>query len=134
MPHSLGHFLGLYTHDVGPCYFPKDKDGVVSDIPHTRAAPQDVILEPGMVLTVEPGIYFNRLLITQFQENTEVTDLFDWERVEEYFEVGGVRIEDDVIVTEDGFENMSILPRTVEEIEEFMAKENITEEDDTETQ
>lgn len=120
MPHSLGHYLGLYTHDVGCCLH-SDKDNCSVTTPVTAA---HVVLEEGMVITVEPGIYFIRSIIEDVKKNPEKAAFVDFDKVEEYFYVGGVRIEDDVLVTADGFENMSPLPRTVEEIEAFMAGTN----------
>ena len=115
--------MGLYTHDVGECYFPKDKDGKVTEVPHCGSVTQNCTLQAGMVITIEPGIYFHRVLIDKFKNDEKRTGFFDWDKVEEYVSVGGIRIEDDVLVTEDGFENLSIVPRTVEEIEAFMKKE-----------
>jgi len=117
MPHSLGHYLGLYTHDVGCCLY-SDKDHCTVTTPVTSP---DQLLEEGMVITVEPGIYFIRSIIEDIKKNPEKACFVDFDKVEEYFYVGGVRIEDDVLVTKDGFENLSPLPRTVEEIEAFMA-------------
>ena len=115
MPHSLGHYLGLYTHDVGCCIH-SDKENCTVSTPVTG----DVKMEAGFVVTVEPGIYFIRSIIDDHKKNPEKAKYVDFDKVEEYFYVGGVRIEDDVLVTETGYENLSPLPRTVEEIEEFM--------------
>jgi Xaa-Pro dipeptidase len=115
LPHSLGHWLGLYTHDVG-CCINSDKDNCYV----TTAVTVCTSLEPGMVITVEPGIYFIRSIIESFKKNEEKAKYINFEKVEEYFYIGGVRIEDDVVITETGYENLSPLPRTVEEIEEFM--------------
>ena len=118
MPHSLGHYLGLYTHDVGCCLH-SDKDNCTVS---TGVTSPTQLLKAGMVITVEPGIYFIRSIIDDFKKNPDKAKYVDFEKVEEYFYVGGVRIEDDVLVTETGYENLSPLPRTVEEIEAFMKK------------
>jgi Xaa-Pro dipeptidase len=120
MPHSLGHYLGLFTHDVGCCIH-SDKDNCTVSTPITSPT---LVLQEGMVITVEPGIYFIRSIIDDTKKNPEKAPYVDFDKVEEYFYVGGVRIEDDVLVTADGFENLSPLPRTVEEIEAFMAGTN----------
>ena len=89
--HGLSHWLGLDVHDVGRY---KDADN------------QPVKLEPGMVITVEPGIYISR------ESGADER----WRGI-------GIRIEDDLIITEDGFENMTeSVPKTVEEIEAWMQK------------
>ena len=88
--HGLGHWLGLDVHDVGE-YKLDDAD---------RA------LEPGMVLTVAPGLYIAK----------------DSDAPEKYRGIG-VRIEDDVVVTEAGFKNLTAaVPKTIAEIEALMAK------------
>lgn len=119
----MGHFLGLFTHDVGECYFRKDKDGNETEVPCVSPISKNIVLEKGMMLTIEPGIYFHQVLIDKYAADEEKKEFIDFDKVKEYFLVGGVRIEDDIVVTEDGYENMSILPRTVEEIEAFMASE-----------
>lgn len=89
-PHKLGHFLGMDVHDVGAYY----KDGT--------ARP----LEAGMIVTIEPGLYFN-----------EATD----ESVPEKYKGIGVRIEDDVLITKDGNRVLTGgVPKTIDEIEALM--------------
>jgi Xaa-Pro dipeptidase len=109
--------MGLYVHDVGPCHFPEK----TPDIPHCQSI-MACTLEPGMVTSNEPGIYFIRQLVDNHKADPEKSGYFDFDKIEEYFCVGGVRIEEDVIITEDGCETYSKVPRTVEEIEAFMAK------------
>jgi len=74
-----------------------------------------------MVLTIEPGWYFIDFLVDQALANPELSRFLVVERLEEYRGTGGVRIEDDVIVHETNTELISIVPRTVEEIESWMA-------------
>lgn len=72
-----------------------------------------------MTLTVEPGIYFNDFLIEKSKES--ISSFIDYELLKLYRdEVGGVRIEDDLGIVENGFVNFTKCPRTVEEIEECM--------------
>lgn len=120
MPHSLGHYLGMYTHDVGCCLHSDTDNCTVS----TSLTTPTLILEEGMVVTVEPGVYFIRSIIEDIRANPDKAKHVDFDKVEEFFYVGGVRIEDDVLVTADGYENLSPLPRTVDEIEAFMAGNN----------
>lgn len=118
-PHGLGHYLGLYVHDVGICTF-KDSEGKETDLPRSQGIGTRV-LEKGVVCTNEPGIYFIPLMINKYKNDPETTSLFNWDKVEEYIEVGGVRIEDDLVITDDGHEVYHDLPRTCDEIEAWMA-------------
>ena len=72
--------------------------------------------------TNEPGIYFIDALIEKAQNNEETKQYYDFEKIEAYKEVGGVRIEDNVFITEDGCDRYTDVPRTVEEIEAWMAQ------------
>nr|KAG5703400.1 hypothetical protein BaRGS_022449 [Batillaria attramentaria] len=89
MPHGLGHFMGIDTHDVGG--YPEGTERLKE--PGLKSLRTVRTLEPRMVLTIEPGLYF----------------------------IDVVRIEDDIAVTEDGMELLTCVPRTVEEIEAIMA-------------
>jgi Xaa-Pro dipeptidase len=109
MPHSIGHLLGLDVHDVGYKSITYKSNNV---------------LENGMFITVEPGIYFVDFLMDEAEQSTELSKYINIEELEKYRGFGGVRIEDDVMIGEDSVESyQAILPRTVEEIEKYM-KEN----------
>ncbi len=115
-PHGLGHMLGLATHDAGGCLAgrePSDRFG----LKYLRA---DLPLQPGYVLTIEPGIYFIRALLTDPERREKYRDAVNWERVDSMLDFGGIRIEDDVLITEDGAELLSgALPRDRAGIEEL---------------
>jgi Xaa-Pro dipeptidase len=118
MPHGLGHFLGLDTHDVGG--YP---DGVErSKEPGLKSLRTGRVLQEGMVLTVEPGIYFVPALIKSALDDPVKSRFLVKEKLDKFKNFGGVRLEDDVIVTKDGIENMTLIPRGVKEIEEIMQK------------
>lgn len=107
-PHGLGHFLGLDTHDVKA--EPK------------KNKKKELILEEGMLITVEPGCYFNPVLIKKFLNDPKKKKYFT-PKIHEFENFGGVRIEDDVYVTKEGCEVLTKdVPHTVEEIEELMKK------------
>ena len=73
-----------------------------------------------MVITIEPGVYFIQKLIDG-TKGTEKEEFINYQTLEKYMSVGGVRIEDDVYVTKDGHELLTCCPRSVEEIEKCMA-------------
>ena len=114
MPHGLGHLIGLDTHDVGGylagCPPRETRPGV-------RALRTARALEPGMVLTVEPGIYFIDSLLDAALADAATARFLDRARLADFRGTGGVRLEDDVLVTADGPVNLSLCPRTVAEVE-----------------
>ena len=78
-------------------------------------------LKEGMVLTVEPGCYFNDFLLQQARKNEEQSKFLVWEELDRFIGFGGVRIEDDCIVRATHCEVMTVVPRTIEDIEGVMA-------------
>lgn len=115
-PHGLGHFLGLDTHDVGG--YPKGVDRI--DRPGIRFLRARRELQTGMVITIEPGLYFIPALLKKAMEDEEKSKFLNADKLESYFEFGGVRIEDNIIVTEDGHENMTDIPKEIKEIEKII--------------
>src|SRR5690606_14531487 len=95
-PHGLGHFLGLDTHDV--CGYPKGVEGI--DRPGIKYLRLRRDLQAGMVITIEPGIYFVPALLEPALNDPKMIDFLNAEKLREQFEFGGVRIEDNVIITE----------------------------------
>jgi Xaa-Pro aminopeptidase len=124
MPHGLGHMMGLDVHDMedlGEKYVGYDRSVQRSDqfgLAFLRLAKE---LRPGYVLTVEPGIYFIPALIDKWIKENKHTEFIDFERVNEYRDFGGIRIEDDVLVTEEGCRVLGKpIPKTVTELEEIV--------------
>ncbi|KAF0852841.1 mitochondrial Xaa-Pro dipeptidase [Andalucia godoyi] len=115
-PHGLGHFMGLAVHDVGG--YPKGVERIQK--PSLQYLRCRRVLQEGMVITNEPGIYFNEELVRRAKENAEVSALINWEEVEKYRGFGGVRIEDDIVVTADGCESLTTAPKEIEDIEKVM--------------
>ena len=122
-PHGLGHLIGLDVHDVGG-YLPNTrKRDQRPGLKNLRTARK---MEAGTIVTIEPGCYFRDFLLQgELSKDFYEFDLkyLNLEKIKEYQkEVSGVRIEDVVLVTETGCENLSHdLPRTVDEIEKCMA-------------
>jgi Xaa-Pro aminopeptidase len=113
-PHGLGHMLGLATHDAGGCLAgrePSDRFG----LKYLRA---DLPLQPNYVVTVEPGIYFIPALLNDTERRERYRDMVDWDMADRMLDFGGIRIEDDVLITADGSEVLSAaLPARRGEVE-----------------
>jgi Xaa-Pro aminopeptidase len=125
-PHGLGHMLGLDVHDM------EDLGDIVGYPKGEKRNPQFGLnflrlsrpLEPGFVLTVEPGIYFIPALIDRWREERAHTDFIDYDRLAQFVILGGIRIEDDVLVTSDGARVLGpVIPKTIAEVEEIMGSD-----------
>ncbi|MDD2813553.1 MAG: M24 family metallopeptidase, partial [Bacteroidales bacterium] len=80
-------------------------------------------LEPGFVITVEPGCYFIPALIDQWKAEGLHRDFINYDEVVKYKDFGGIRIEDDVLVTETGYRVLGRpVPKTVKDVEEMVRK------------
>jgi Xaa-Pro aminopeptidase len=105
LPHGLGHMMGLDVHDMedlGENYVGYDETTRRSEqfgLAYLRLARK---LAPGYVLTVEPGIYFIPALIDQWQAEKKAAAFINYVAVEKFRKFGGIRIEDDVVVTAKG--------------------------------
>ncbi|HXV60481.1 MAG TPA: Xaa-Pro dipeptidase [Vicinamibacteria bacterium] len=105
LPHGLGHHLGLQVHDVGGHL--RSPDGAKMPPPPEHPFLRNTRpVEPGQVFTMEPGLYFIDMLLRPFREGGDASR-FDWKLIDELTPNGGIRIEDDVVVTEDGHRNMT---------------------------
>src|SRR5262245_53792338 len=104
-PHGLGHFLGIQVHDVGGRQ--KSPDGGTlpppAQHPYLRTTRQ---IEPDQVFTIEPGIYFIEMLLRPHRSG-KLKDEIRWNVVERLMPCGGIRIEDNVLVTQDGHLNLT---------------------------
>jgi len=121
MPHGLGHFIGIDTHDVGGYlkgYPLRPKERGLKSLRTAR------IMQQNMVLTVEPGCYFiNHLLDEALNPDSGLglEKYFVKQKILEYRGYGGVRLEDVILVTEDGCVNYTCCARTIEEVEHVMS-------------
>ena len=104
-PHGVGHYLGLQVHDVGAFF--ADRTGKVIEKPeghpYLRLTRK---IEPRHVFTIEPGLYFIEPLLTEIA-SSENAKFINWPKVDSFRKFGGIRIEDNIAVTERGYENMT---------------------------
>jgi Xaa-Pro aminopeptidase len=98
-PHGVGHMVGLGIRDAGEVL--RGRESRENEFPRLRV---DLPLKPGHVFTVEPGIYFVPALLEDGELRERHRDAVDWERAEAMLGFGGIRIENDVLITEDGNE------------------------------
>jgi len=118
MPHGLGHLIGIDTHDVGG-YLPGHPPR--SNRPGLRRLRTARTLEEGMVITVEPGLYFVDALLDEALAEPARARFLVREQLARFRGTGGVRIEDGVLVTADGALSLAACPRSVDEVEAVMA-------------
>ena len=125
-PHGLGHHMGLDVHDMeglGENYVGYDHKIKRSDqfgLAFLRFGKE---YEPGHVFTIEPGIYFIPALIDLWKSENKFKEFINYEAVESYKDFGGIRIEDDILVTPEGYKVLGKpIPKSVKEVEEIMSK------------
>jgi len=125
-PHGLGHMMGLDVHDMeglGENNVGYNDTIRRSDQFGTAYLRLGRELQSGFVLTVEPGIYFIPALIDKWRSEGKFKDFINYDKVETYKDFGGIRIEDDVLVTDTGFKVLGKpIPKTISEVEETMRK------------
>jgi Xaa-Pro dipeptidase len=105
LPHGLGHPIGLQVHDVAG--FQQSERG--GSIPRPDGHPylrMTRVLEPGMVVTIEPGLYFIDMLLAELKAKPVAADIA-WAKVDAFRRYGGIRIEDDVACTDGAPENLT---------------------------
>ncbi|KAF7865836.1 hypothetical protein EAF04_006001 [Stromatinia cepivora] len=114
-PHGLGHYLGMDTHDTGghPNY--EDEDRLFKYLRVRGKLPE------GSVVTVEPGIYFCRFIIEPYLKDPAHAQYINADILEKYWEVGGVRIEDNILITKDGYDNLTTAIKDVDEMEKIIS-------------
>lgn len=123
-PHGLGHPLGLDVHDLeglGENLVGYDNETIRSKEFGLAFLRFGRKLQEGFVMTIEPGIYFIPDLIDIWKSENKLSEFINYDMVETYRGFGGVRIEDDVLVTANGYRVLGRqIPKTVEEIETLM--------------
>lgn len=116
-PHGLGHMMGLDVHDVAGKANYEDPDPYFQYLRIRRP------LQAGMVVTNEPGCYFNKFLIKELLEkHPERAKMVDFEVMKTYMYIGGVRIEDDILITKDGYEDLTGITSDPDEIEKIITE------------
>jgi Xaa-Pro aminopeptidase len=128
MPHGLGHNMGMDVHDMedlGENYVGYDEGQKRSPLLGLGNLRMARTLRPGNVLTDEPGIYFIPALIEQWKREGTDKGFVNYEKLAGYYDFGGIRLEDDLLVTADGVRRLGSqrLPIASSEIEEIMANE-----------
>ncbi len=124
-PHGLGHMMGLDVHDmedIGENYVGYDLETERSKELGISSLRMGRRLKPGFVMTVEPGIYFIPALIEKWRKEGTCKEFINFPALEKYLSFGGIRIEDDILITPEGNRMLGKrrVPVTVQEIEEFM--------------
>ena len=105
LPHGLGHPIGLQVHDVAG-FQQNERGGTISRPDGHPYLRMTRVLEPGMVVTIEPGLYFIDMLLDELRSKPITKDI-DWARVDAFRQYGGIRIEDDVVCTDGVPENLT---------------------------
>jgi len=123
-PHGLGHMMGLDVHDMEGLgedyvgYDAKTKRSNQFGLAYLRLAKE---LQPGFVFTCEPGIYFIPELIDQWKAKRKFKNYINYDKVEEYRDFGGIRIEDNILVTQNGYKVLGRpIPKEVEDVEAWV--------------
>ena len=128
LPHGLGHMMGMDVHDMeglGQIYVGFD-DETRPNLEQfgTNCLRMGRKLEPGFVVTDEPGIYFIPHLIDLWKKEGHCKEFLNFDLLEQYKDFGGIRLEDDLLITADGcrFLGTRRIPYHPQELEDFMAQ------------
>ena len=126
LPHGLGHMMGMDVHDMeglGQNYVGFDNDIQPSTQFGTNCLRMGRKLEKGFVVTDEPGIYFIPALIDDWRAKGLHQDFINYDKVEGYKDFGGIRIEDDILITDNGcrFLGEERIPYHPKDVEEYMS-------------
>ncbi len=104
-PHGLGHLLGIQVHDVGGWQI-KEAGDQLRPPPEYPALRNTRPIEPGQVFTIEPGLYFIPTLLDP-ERSTDRGKRLNWKLIDELLPLGGIRIEDNILITEEGPVNLT---------------------------
>lgn len=119
-PCGLGHMMGMDVHDMedlGEQYVGYDNEAKSTQF-GVKSLRLGRKLEPGFVLTIEPGIYFIPQLIDLWKSENRFAEFLNYEKIEQYKDFGGCRNEEDFLITEDGYQLLGKpLPKTIKDVE-----------------
>jgi Xaa-Pro aminopeptidase len=121
MPHGLGHMMGLDVHDMEA--LGEDYVGYNAEVKRSSQFGLAFLrfalpFKPGHVFTVEPGCYFIPELIAQWKGEKKFTEFINYDKIDKYMSIGGIRIEDNILITEKGHKLLGKpIPKTVKEVE-----------------
>lgn len=125
-PHGLGHMMGLDVHDMenlGEVYVGYDTGDTKSKQFGRKSLRLARKLEPGFVHTIEPGIYFIPELIDKWRGESQFKEFINYDEFDKWRDFGGVRNEEDYLITEDGARRLGKkIPLTAQEVENIMAE------------
>ncbi len=115
-PHGLTHMLGLDVHDV--------TGGKKRVLPNPTKVPVRFVakLEPGFVITMEPGVYFISALLNDPAQRRKHRGSVNFTKAESFLDFGGVRIEDDIVIRDGAAENLTKVPKEIEAVEAACAR------------
>lgn len=127
LPHGLGHMMGMDVHDMeglGQRYVGFDDEVQPSTQFGTNCLRCGRRMQEGWVMTDEPGIYFIPDLIDDWRSRGHNADFINFDKVETYKDFGGIRIEDDILITKDGcrFLGSKRIPYHAKDVEEYVGK------------
>lgn len=127
LPHGLGHMMGMDVHDMealGQVYVGYDDEIRPSNQFGTASLRMGRRLQPGFVVTDEPGIYFIPALIDLWKKNGTNKEFLNFNVIEKYKDFGGIRIEDDLLITDKGARVLGHdhIPYHINDVEDFIAK------------
>lgn len=125
MPHGLGHMMGIDVHDMedlGQCYVGYDDEIRPSEQFGLASLRMGRRLQEGFVITDEPGCYFIPALIDKWRAENLHTDFLNYDAIDKFKDFGGIRLEDDILITADGsrFTGHKRIPITIEDVEKIM--------------
>ncbi|MNQ42857.1 Xaa-Pro aminopeptidase [compost metagenome] len=124
-PHGIGHMIGMDVHDMeslGENYVGYDDEVLKSEQFGLKSLRLGKRLKPGFTVTIEPGIYFIPELFNDWKSNNKIcAPFFNFDKIESYLDFGGIRIEDEYLITDDGSEILGkYIPKKISEIEQIM--------------